>query len=278
MFYGASGSLSLDFLDDIAQHKIILMIYRRNQTRPLVFCPSCISDDKDILSRQIIFRNNAIKRTYIAKTITRYRLDSMSDHFSPSDSTRKSLSKCRSVDKVRGIEAQATSRYWSNFYGSLKQSCSRREKNPINAALDAGSHFLYGIILRWVLFHKLSPSHGYLHERTEYPSLVYDLIEPYRYVFENAAYKAFKRIGDEEKRLTALTISLMKEDLEQTVYVPATRQYVRRKNLLHGAVLALRAYLLGEVSRLVLPVEGERKGGRPPNAGYRLPGDRADKG
>jgi len=42
-------------------------------------------------------------------------------------------------------------------------------------------------------------------------------------------------------------------------------------------VLALRAYLLGLVPRLVLPVEGPRKGGRPPRCGYSMPGEVYDK-
>ena len=72
---------------------------------------------------------------------------------------------------------------------------------------------------------------------------------------------------------SAATLSALKSGLEKIVYVPATRQSVRRKNLLHGAGLALRAYLAGDMRRFVIPVAGERKGGRPPKVSYRLPGD-----
>lgn len=65
----------------------------------------------------------------------------------------------------------------------------------------------------------------------------------------------------------------MKALLEEVVYVPVTKQYVRRKNLLHGIVLALRAYLIGESRHFIIPKEGISKGGRPPNCGYRLPGE-----
>ena len=61
--------------------------------------------------------------------------------------------------------------------------------------------------------------------------------------------------------------------LEETVYVPATRQVVRRKNLLHGNVLALRAYLAGDMRRFIVPAEGERSGGRPLKVSFRLPGE-----
>ena len=151
----------------------------------------------------------------------------------------------------------------------------RRTDNPLSAALDAGSKFIYGILLRWILFHKLSPCHAYLHEPTDYPSLVYDLIEPYRYMIEDAvaiSYMSDKNI--DEKKLVAKSLEELKRILNEVVYVPASRQMVRRKNLLHGIVLALRAYLLGETKRFVIPVEGKKKGGRPPKISYRLPGER----
>ncbi|MDY6394762.1 MAG: CRISPR-associated endonuclease Cas1, partial [Bacteroidales bacterium] len=143
------------------------------------------------------------------------------------------------------------------------------------AALDAGSKFIYGILLRWILFHKLSPCHAYLHEPTDYPSLVYDLIEPYRYMIEQAVFSCY--IADnkvDEKTLVAKSLEMLKSILDETIYVPASRQYVKRKNLLHGIVLALRSYLLGESKRFVIPVEGDKKGGRPPKIAYRLPGER----
>ncbi len=58
MFYGASGDLSVEFLDALAQHRIPLMIHRRNQRYPYVFYPSVANDDVDILSRQILVRNH----------------------------------------------------------------------------------------------------------------------------------------------------------------------------------------------------------------------------
>jgi len=67
----------------------------------------------------------------------------------------------------------------------------------------------------------------------------------------------------------------MKSSLDEVVFVPSHRTHVRRKNLLHGAVLSLRSYLLGDTKRLVLPTEGEKIGGRPPKMSYKLPGANA---
>ena len=119
---------------------------------------------------------------------------------------------------------------------------TRREAGPLPAALDAGSMFLSGVLLRWLLIHRLSPSHGFLHEGTDYMGLVYDLMEPARYMIEDALATACRvHSGDSASgTLTKATLSVLKEDLEKIVYVPATRQFVRHKNLLHGNVLALR--------------------------------------
>jgi CRISPR/Cas system-associated endonuclease Cas1 len=121
----------------------------------------------------------------------------------------------------------------------------------------------------------MSPQHGFLHRPTDYPSLVYDLIEPYRYISEEAVAQAIQQSGVEDKNLTISSLNLIKQMMEETVYVPATRQKVRRKNLLHGAVLAMRAWLLGDMARLVIPEEGVSKGGRPPKVSYTLPGERS---
>ena len=142
----------------------------------------------------------------------------------------------------------------------------------LNAALNAGSFFLYGVILRWLLFHKFSPSHGYLHEPTSYPSLCYDLIEPYRHIIEESVSETFKIVTTSQKESTSIALQYIKSKLEQEVYVPTTRQTVSRKNLLHGVVLALRSYLLSESKRFVIPTEGKKAGGRPPKVAYLLPG------
>jgi hypothetical protein len=130
---------------------------------------------------------------------------------------------------------------------------------------------LYGILLRWTLMHRLSPAHGFLHETTGYPSLTYDLMEPYRYIIEHAVAHAMEQGA---KDVTAATLAMIKQALDEYVYVPCVRAYARRKNLLHGIVLALRAYLIRETRRLIVPTEGQPCGGRRPNVGYALPGAR----
>lgn len=273
LFYGASGDLPLTFLDELAAKRIPALFHRRNLPDPYVFVPAARRDDLDILTAQVIVRQNATKTCFIAKTLVRERFKATK--FPISGAFYKGLSKLRNVKDIRLVEAQQSKTYWEKYFLDLGQpENTRRSENTVSAALDAGSFFLYGILLRWVLMHKMSPAHGFLHVTTGYPSLVYDLMEPYRYIIEDAVAKCTRL---ECKDLTQASLSEIKASLDEVVYAPSHRTNVRRKNLLHGAVLSLRSYLLGDTKRLVLPTEGEKMGGRPPKMSYKIPGANAKK-
>lgn len=268
MLYGASGELPLPFLDELSKKKISLLIHRRNLSDPYVFTPNPKRDEPDVLTAQVLARGNQSKCAYVARSLIRERFKSFGFPVAPH--TYRQLATCRSIAAIRNIEALTTRQYWLRYFAGLGESeLSRRVSSPISAALDAGSFFLYGIVLRWLLLHKFSPAHGFLHITSGYPSLAYDLMEPYRYIIERAVARAHLEQAED---LTAATFTNMKKSLDTFVYVPSHRCEVRRKNLLHGVVLALRAWLLGEDRRLVIPCEGDRIGGRKPKTSYRLPG------
>ena len=280
MFYGASGEIPIALIDALATHRVPLLVHRRNVGRPAVFLPAPRVDAEDMLTRQILARANAPKRTYVARTLVRERFRSVGNMLNVAASSYRRLAEARDLKRVRVWEAEQAKRYWSLYFARLGHAgVSRRGGGPLPSALDAGSMFLSGVILRWLLVHRLSPSHGFLHEGTDYMGLVYDLMEPARYMIEEAVAEACAAgSADAPTDLTKGTLSLLKRSLEKVVYVPATRQFVRRKNLLHGGVLALRAYLAGDMRRFVVPAEGERKGGRPPKVSYRLPGNIPEPG
>jgi CRISPR/Cas system-associated endonuclease Cas1 len=224
-----------------------------------------------MLTAQIMVRQNATKSSFIARTLVRERFKATK--FPIPEGFYKALTRLRDVTDIRLTEAHQSKAYWGKYFADIGQpDTARRSDNPVSVALDAGSFFLYGILLRWVLMHKLSPAHGVLHVTTGYPSLVYDLMEPYRYIIEDAVAQCVRL---ECKDLTEGTLSEIKASLDEVVYVPSHRTNVRRKNLLHGAVLSLRSYLMGETKRLVLPTEGKKIGGRPPKQSYKLPGANA---
>ena len=273
MIYGNCGQLPVAFLDDLGTRRIPLLIHRRNLANPYCFIPARRDDDKDMLSKQILYRENHIRRVYIARTLIRERIKSFSVVTGAQAVLLSKLHKARTIQDVRAIEAKSTKIYWKYFYAACGQKgVSRRDTSqPINQALNACSVFFTGILLRWVLLHRLAPTHGFLHEPSGYTALVYDLIEPVRYWMEQAVYKAVMKTTDPEK-YTPYALKILKDMMDDKVYVPATHQWVRKKSVLHGMVLALRAYLAGDMQRLVLPVTGEKKAGRPPKISYKLPG------
>ena len=273
MFYGASGELPLEFLDAANRHRVPLTFHRTHIAEPYVLTPSLTPDRNDLLTAQILHREDARRCVYIARCLIGARIQSMQWLIKESRVVMKQVRACRSLEQLRQIEAAQTKRYWRAYYAKLGlQGLSRREKHPVNQSLDACSRFLSGIVLRWVLFHRLSASHGFLHEPTNYVSLVYDLMEPYRYLLEKSTLFA-SEITTDEKKLISESVTQFKRLMNTMVYVPITRQKVYRKALLHGSVLALRAYLLKSMSRFVLPVEGKKCAGRPIKCSYRLLGE-----
>ena len=274
MFYGASGAIPVELIDELAAQRVPLLVHRRNIGRPAVFLPAPRADADDILTRQILVRTNQTRRAYIARTLVRERFRAVSDALPLTGAAYGRLARLRDLKYVRAWEAEHARKYWARYFANIGHpGMARREKGPVQSALNAGSLFLSGVILRWTLVHRLSPSRGFLHEGTDYMGLVYDLMEPARYLIEQSVARAYAETEGDAGELTKRALSCLKRSLDTVVYVPATRQFVRRKNLLHGGVLALRAYLNGDMRRLVIPSAGERQGGRPPKVSYRLPGN-----
>lgn len=274
LLYGAAGSMPVDFLDALAARSIVLLIHRRNIPDPFVFWTANTTDQADLLTKQILYRQDERRRLYVARTLIAARATSMRWLISVPTGRFAAISAARHLQSLRQVEADLTKYYWSRYYERLNlPHLGRRTDHPINVALDAGSFFAFGVVLRWVLFHRLSPAHGFMHEPTQYQSLVYDLMEPYRHLFEVAVHDAWLE-NDDGETLTARSLSILKTFLADDAYVGAARSTAKRKSLLHAVVLALRAYLLNEMPRFVIPIEGGSLVGRPPKLSYGVPGSR----
>ncbi len=271
MIYGDSCSLSAEFFDKCSFYKIPVVFHRRNLARASLILPSLSADADDLISMQIKYRDNDKKRSYIAKKLIIAKFKSM-QWLIPS--AKDQLYKISDIEKIRSVEAWHAKRYWKEYFSRLGLNQKRRENNEIQKILNAVSKFVTSIILRWVLYHNLSPYHGFLHKPTEYPSLVYDLIEPYRGYFDKVVFDYFKQQENQEKSL-AIVIEKIKEFLNKKVYVHSTRQIVTFQELLHGIVLALRVYMIGSTRKFVIPLPEKPNGGRPVKPGFQLYGHRA---
>lgn len=277
LFYGLSPEFALPiaFLEDCRKLGISVVLHRTHIAEPMIFWTGKTNDRDDLLSKQILTRENMKARTYVARTLISKQWESR-QWLSPTYcGPNAKLAACRDVEQVMRVEAAASKEYWELFFRKLDTDVlGRRMPDSISAALDAGSHFLAGVMLRWILTHGLSPSHAYLHRSTSYPSLVYDLLEPVRWVIEKSVFDAYKAVGDDENQLTARSIGNIKQMLDEPINVEPTRQIVYRRMLIHGQVIALRQYLVRPIGKYVPPVEAPKKtAGRKKNIGYTLPGE-----
>jgi CRISPR/Cas system-associated endonuclease Cas1 len=177
---------------------------------------------------------------------------------------------------MRAIEAWHAKRYWHAFYekAGVVGGLRRAKTSKLTSCLDAASKFISGILLRWICFHHLSPNHGFSHIPTDYPALVYDLMEPYRGFIDQTVLSAYQSSSPDSKQFMTVVFSEIKTDLDKKVYVNATRQIVTMHELYHGIVLALKSYLMGN-RRFIVPTIDIPTGGRPINAGYKLYGKTA---
>lgn len=272
MFYGSVCNLSEDFLDACAKEGIPVCIHRRNMHRTIWITPGYPYQSKDMLTKQILFRENDKKKTHIARKLLKAKFKSMEWLIDAPHFPKRWLS----IKELRVMESKHAKKYWERYYAGLglPESSRRSRDNNLSPALDAISKFVSSILLRWIHYHRFSPFHGYLHEPTDYPSLAYDLIEPYRGYIEQEIFNALKDRKEDIKtsNVTGLCIYVLKEMLYEKIYTHQTRQIVTFHELLHGSVLALRAYLTKQAKRFIVPIPGKPKGGRPKKTGYRLYG------
>lgn len=277
LFYGANkntGSLPIDFLSECAHFRVGISVHRNHVAEPMVFYPMVTSDRNDLLSQQILHRADAKKTAYIARTLVRWQWQQR-EWLCPSIIDSSRLAQCRQREAVMLLEAQAASNYWLIFYRKLGLGkLTRRAEHPVNSALNATSHFLSGITLRWIVSHGLSPSHGYLHSSTAYPALVYDLMEITRWITEKAVFEVYLENPDDLKDLTERSILRFKALLDEKINTEPTRQVVYRRSLIQGNVIALRHYLENRMKNYLPAVEEEqKKRGRKRLVSYVLTGE-----
>ena len=274
LIYGSNektGDLPILFLSECAAFGVGLTVHNNHISEPLVLYRWQTKDRDDLLTKQIIARENSKTKAYIARTLVKWQLNKRM-WLTSSKGLSKELAQCRSTEAVMLLEAQAAQHYWRVYYKELKlHDISKSKTHPVNSALDALSHFMSGMFLRWIIAHGFSPSHGYLHRQTSYASLVYDLMEPYRWWIEKVVFEEYQLGGEDD--LVNRATERFKQFIEEPVNAEPTRQTVYRKTLIQGAVIALRYYLTGKMNHYLPPIDQEAKArGRKRNCAYKLPG------
>lgn len=187
MIYGDSDAqLGIAIIEKIARAGVPIIIHRRTMGQPIYIAGGPRPDPQDTLSRQLILRSHPRIARHIARQLLQAKMRSCRWLIPPA-----TLPLYANVDALRNIEAKHARQYWRAFFTELGYpNYRRRGTNPASKALDAGSQFVSGIVLRWITYHHLSPYHGFLHQPTDYPSLVYDLMEPTRGTFDRTLLQA----------------------------------------------------------------------------------------
>lgn len=270
--YGAAGTVPIQFLHAAAQYRTAISFQRAHGATMHSLFPANRPDRKDMLSAQIRARDDARRRLFVARTLILARVQSQSWLKGSAFRTGfAEIKRARALDELRVAESAQARRYFDAYFNACGiDDATRRDDGPLAQCLDAALMLLRGSISRWIDAHHLSPHHGFMHEPTTYAALLFDLIEPYRAWAERAVFQ----VATSNTELSpGSAIDALKKLLSEPVYCAVTAQWVRRKTMLHGVVLALRAYLSGDMLRLTLPFEGRPKPGRPYQVSYRLPGE-----
>jgi CRISPR-associated protein Cas1 len=118
------------------------------------------------------------------------------------------LGNAQTVSQIRTVEGRVALRYWETFRMALPESLSfagrmttthqNNASDPFNAALNFGYGILQGEVRRAVNSVGLEPSLGFLHEFSDYQtkqSLVYDLMEPFRWLIDLVVFQSFESEG-----------------------------------------------------------------------------------
>ncbi|MDX1373166.1 MAG: CRISPR-associated endonuclease Cas1, partial [Nitrososphaeraceae archaeon] len=102
-------------------------------------------------------------------------------------------------EKIESTSAISYFRYYCSLFdskfkfnsrnGGGKSVSKRRANDPINALLNYGYSVLAGQIAKYVCGIGLDPYYGFMHKQhTGYMPLVYDIMEPFRWLVESSVY------------------------------------------------------------------------------------------
>lgn len=108
-----------------------------------------------------------------------------------------------SFSRILRLEAKYARTFWATYFRAASQDLFAREKRgaqaPLNIALNYGYGFLYHAIEWQCLTSGLDPTIGLLHRlRRNRPSLVCDLIEPFRCVVELTVIRHLDEMHDKK--------------------------------------------------------------------------------
>jgi CRISPR-associated protein Cas1 len=162
------------------------------------------------------------------------------------------LGNANTVPELRTVEGRTALRYWETFRKALPESLAfagpmttthqNNASDPFNAALNFGYAALEGEVRRAVNSVGLEPSIGFLHDFSDYQtkeSLVYDLMEPYRWLIDLTVFQAF-----ESKSLDWRSFYFTADDYRYRFTFQAKRRFVEALRERFNAGVSYRGRML----------------------------------
>jgi CRISPR-associated endonuclease Cas1 len=120
-----------------------------------------------------------------------------------------------SFSRILRLEARYARFFWARYFAAVAQDLFEREKRkaqaPLNVALNYGYGFLYHALEWQCLAGGLDPTIGIIHKlRRQRPSLVCDLIEPFRCCVELTLVRRMDEMHD-KKAMAARFAEMIEE-------------------------------------------------------------------
>jgi CRISPR-associated protein Cas1 len=144
------------------------------------------------------------------------------------------LGKCDDVVSLRSVEGRVATKYWLAFRkiipetllfeGRMTSSHQNNASDPFNAAENYGYGLLAAECRKAINSVGLEPSVGFLHEFSVYQtkeSLVYDLMEPFRWLVDLSVIQAF-----ESKALGTRDFYFTSDDYRYRFELDAKRRFI----------------------------------------------------
>ena len=139
LFYGAVCPLEEEFLQTCVRYGIPICIHRRHMPKAIWIIGNIHTNIDDILTKQILFKENKRKSLHIARKLLLAKVESMQWLSENIEHTKRKISFAKSVDELRNIEAIHAVKYWKRYFHQLGYADSERRNrnNDISAALNA---------------------------------------------------------------------------------------------------------------------------------------------
>jgi CRISPR-associated protein Cas1 len=118
------------------------------------------------------------------------------------------LRRAKTVSEIRTCEGRTALAHWQGFakampqhlefqtrMSSTRQQRSKNASDPVNATLNFGYSILESEVRKTINAVGLEPAIGFLHDFASYQtkeSLVYDLMEPFRFLIDLVVFEAFE--------------------------------------------------------------------------------------